>query len=516
MGGALINTIGTNGCTRTVETTVNPAFTYPALVARAASSMAAAMGISPVRALLMTVAFFDLKAAFKTVPTSQPCLAAIAVWDEAAKDVRYYYHPGHPFGLTASVINFAQLPEMISAAARTFCGLPVDHYVDDYMLPDLAAGGHSGQYCLEAIHDAMGDGGRWPPGQPRRAPHLDPNKTKVAATRNEGLGVIIDLGTLPGQRAVTFTPKPSRVRKILEQWRSGRRRGAVSGSECAKLQGRCNFLLDTAYGRVGRAALLPLIDCQRTGGAVFGEAMGRAHDFFEALLAGEPRGLPPLRVPIMADPTPPVLLYTDASFSWRRKRQGECSARTSERHYLHRTDPVLEPWRFDGHLGVVLHDPLTGAMRAADGTLDDATIRYFMRHERRTYIAQLEAVAALSALLTYPEMLAGRRVVHFVDNTVALSAIVHGYARKPDMAALSNAYTLYAAGLRAQTYLDYVASKANIADLPSRRSFAMPRALGAEVHVGGMVVPTGGMLERPLERWLRDGQQHGAGKQWPA
>ena len=39
-------------------------------------------------------------------------------------------------------------------------------------------------------------------------------------------------------------------------------------------------------------------------------------------------------------------------------------------------------------------------------------------------------------------MLAGRRVVHFVDNTVALSAIVHGYARKPDMAVLSNAYTL--------------------------------------------------------------------------
>ena len=34
--------------------------------------------------------------------------------------------------------------------------------------------------------------------------------------------------------------------------------------------------------------------------------------------------------------------------------------------------------------------------------------------------------------------------------------------------------------------MDYVASKANIADLPSRRSFEIPRTLGAEVQAGGI------------------------------
>ena len=52
-----------------------------------------------------------------------------------------------------------------------------------------------------------------------------------------------------------------------------------------------------------------------------------------------------------------------------------------------------------------LYEPLTGAMHAADGTLDDATIRYFRRHERRTYRAQLEAMEALSARLTYRGLL---------------------------------------------------------------------------------------------------------------
>ena len=68
----------------------------------------------------------------------------------------------------------------------------------------------------------------------------------------------------------------------------------------------------------------------------------------------------------------------------------------------------------------------------------------------------------------YPALFAGRRVNHFVDNTVALSALVNGYAGKPDLAKMVNAFFLQMAGLRAHVYFDWVPSKANIADLPSR------------------------------------------------
>ena len=55
----------------------------------------------------------------------------------------------------------------------------------------------------------------------------------------------------------------------------------------------------------------------------------------------------------------------------------------------------------------------------------------------------------------------------FIDNAVALSALIHGYARSTDMAYMSNAFHMQLAGLRTSVYLDYVPSKANIADLQS-------------------------------------------------
>ena len=71
----------------------------------------------------------------------------------------------------------------------------------------------------------------------------------------------------------------------------------------------------------------------------------------------------------------------------------------------------------------------------------------------------------------------GRRVNHFVDNTAALSALIHGYARKLDMARMVNAFHLQAAALELNVYFEFVPSLANIADLPSRDEFALLQRL---------------------------------------
>ena len=74
----------------------------------------------------------------------------------------------------------------------------------------------------------------------------------------------------------------------------------------------------------------------------------------------------------------------------------------------------------------------------------------------------------LCAERTFGDKLGGRRVLHMIDNTVALSAFVHGCAKKLDMAKMSNLYWLYAASLQCDIYLDWVPSDANISDIPSR------------------------------------------------
>ena len=78
-------------------------------------------------------------------------------------------------------------------------------------------------------------------------------------------------------------------------------------------------------------------------------------------------------------------------------------------------------------------------------------------------------MAMVCARLTFPDVLRGRRVLHFVDNTTALSKAVHGYANEPDMAACANALHLLDAALQCDAWFEWVPSKANIADLPSRQ-----------------------------------------------
>ena len=63
-------------------------------------------------------------------------------------------------------------------------------------------------------------------------------------------------------------------------------------------------------------------------------------------------------------------------------------------------------------------------------------------------------------------------MIHFIDNTVALSALVNGYASKPDMCFITNAYHLAQFALKSRSWLEWVPSEANVADLPSRLDYA--------------------------------------------
>ena len=86
------------------------------------------------------------------------------------------------------------------------------------------------------------------------------------------------------------------------------------------------------------------------------------------------------------------------------------------------------------------------------------------------YINIAEAIALVAPLFTCPDLIRGRSFIHFVDNTFALSLLVHGYAQKHECAAIVNQYYLRLASLSAHPYFEWVPSEANLADLPSRES----------------------------------------------
>ena len=202
-------------------------------------------------------------------------------------------------------------------------------------------------------------------------------------------------------------------------------------------------------------------------------------------------------ISVTPDRRRPLLLYTDAAFQSKQRyaQQDEQCAFTQ--------------WqKLRGGLGAVLFDPEDGSVRYASARPPWRLLLRFFQPNLKTYIAQLETLAAVCAYYTWPDVFRGRRVNHFIDNTVALSVLIHGYASKSDLALLSNAFHLQLAGLRTTAYLEYVPSKANIADLPSREGFYELHAeldglsvLDDDAHQ--LLIPDVAESNQPLATWIR-------------
>ena len=63
-------------------------------------------------------------------------------------------------------------------------------------------------------------------------------------------------------------------------------------------------------------------------------------------------------------------------------------------------------------------------------------------------------------------------MIHFIDNSSALYGMVKGYSSQPDNLSIIRAFHAANLAMRANVWFSYVASKANVADLPSRGALA--------------------------------------------
>ena len=268
---------------------------------------------------------------------------------------------------------------------------------------------------------------------------LEPKKRKHSAVVQEELGVECDLRKVASERVVLLVPTPTRVADILADLQACQDADEMSPATAERLFGRISFALTATIGAFGRAATQPLLqrahEPHRRRAAPFTESMRRMLEFFRAVLPS----LPPLAVqcgPAHESDLPPVIVYTDASYNERG-------------------------W---SGLGIVVID---GPDVWEAGCRVPEWLLQWLR-PRGQQVNHLEEVAAVSARLTFPDVLHQRKVLHFIDNTVALSKAVHGYAKDPDMAAVVNSLHACDAALGVDAWFEWVPSHANISDLPSR------------------------------------------------
>ena len=438
---------GTNAATRHMETVRCPSFEFPA---RAAAEFAR---LRPRNLPKLILGCDDIAMAYRTVPNAQPELCVVAVYDFKRNDVSYYDVFGLNFGLASAPVQFNRVPEFICTVCRIMFYSCVDHYYDDFLVVDVAdappaqndgiAWTSSAQQTLHYTCDMIGF-------------KLAPAKRKFAADQNDLLGVHCNLSQFPSCAKVSFHPTPRRVSEIVTQLQQMQQVSlldpnaqVMSARQAASLLGRLNFILSSSYASIGRAATLPLVERSNdtTGIATWSPEFDYMLQFFVELF----QHLPPLVFDFRKRKRKPVIVYTDAAYD--NLRHG---------------------------LGFAIFDTDSNTRKILSGQVPPTVMKEWA--PKATYINQLELIAVLAAVLTFgKDCLTDRDVIFFIDNTSALSACVHGYARDTDLAAMSNLLHLALAQLQCTSWFEFVNSAANIADLPTRPQDADAAILYAQL-----------------------------------
>ena len=129
---------------------------------------------------------------------------------------------------------------------------------------------------------------------------------------------------------------------------------------------------------------------------------------------------------------------------------------------------------------------------------------------KKTYIGQLEMVWGIAPYSSAPNEVRGRDALHWIDNTSALAGLTKGYAKQPDMARLTNQAHTLLMDLDCDPFFEYVRSKANIADLPSRGEAGKAKEillemgwLPEQIIMVKSKLPEGKMWTEPAAEWLK-------------
>ena len=121
-------------------------------------------------------------------------------------------------------------------------------------------------------------------------------------------------------------------------------------------------------------------------------------------------------------------------------------------------------------IGVVVWGPSDGTLSYAGGEAPAWLLAFFASlHSKSNYIFELELVAALCAYLTFPDVLQGRILHHFIDNEGAKFGLIRGFSGKPGGERVLHAAASEIVGLACYPWFGRVASKDNLSDGPSRR-----------------------------------------------
>lgn len=207
--------------------------------------------------------------------------------------------------------------------------------------------------------------------------------------------------------------------------------------------------------------------------------------------------IPPMQISLRASSVPPTLVWTDGAYEDAGATRDVGFIIASPRPEAEWPPPLevdMQRWFASSY----------SLVHGADVIPDDL---HHALVERKQQIGQVEIIGAITPYLSCPSLLAGKEVIHWIDNTSALAALMKGYSGIPDSAHLVHAFHAWNAGAGASVWFEYVPTHANPADEPSRkrslRDSSYCPAKRARSHPTPVVFPSLARLSHPAS-WMTE------------
>ena len=398
----------------------------------------------------------DLRAAYRQlgVAPSGRWAAPVAVWNPRARQAQVYVPLALPFGATSSVYAFNRAARGVWTLLLEVARAPVLNFYDDYPCLSFRALARSTETAVLALLRFLG----WPTSDDKRPPFAE----DVAA-----LGVVFRLGA--PDREYLVVNKPGRVEDIMAEIERVLAEGRLTPSRAAALVGRLGFAESQLFGRFLRLGAPELY--RRAY-----EASASAHvdPPLKAALEWLAQFLPRAggrRVARVNEDEPAVLIFTDGACEGTKVTVGGVLV----------DGEAVEYFGFD--VAGALVNEWSGWVRG------------------KQVIGQAELYPVWLSRIFWGRRLAGRKVVHYVDNEAARFGFIKGHSDSSHSCRLLRAIASCPPPWPAAVWVARVPSASNPADGPSRLDFAWVASLPGARRVTPPQ-PSSFVSQAELDRWL--------------
>ena len=214
------------------------------------------------------------------------------------------------------------------------------------------------------------------------------------------------------------------------------------------MRGELTYTLCTSFDKIGKFGLRPLSDRQyNVDLGKWNRALEVALEFYKKMLPT----LPSREISVSTKIKPRCILYTDACWEY---------------------EEISEDIRLlDAGLGAVFVNR-EGKFRAFASQLDPSWIPALF--PRKTQIAACEAIAILDAVAQVLDQLKDCELLIFCDNIAVVCALVKGASSHFDIQRIISGIHVLLAKAQCKWWVEYVPTKVNPADSPSRDGMDCP------------------------------------------